>query len=199
MLGDREDFRQTAFENTTFHQDLCRTSMSRNFEDDGAAEILKLPVRRPTPYSKSALLKRAIGDFQYEIWQEDEGPVLEGDEFDNSSPTKKRKSSHGGFTLVHRPKTLKGEATCSESESESGSSSDEDGFSLVHRPKLVDQPGRALSPSPTPNDDYAKPFTDLVPSNPFTDPVLSLVAKLEPQEIKQEPAGPTSDDEWDFI
>jgi hypothetical protein len=202
MLGDRQDFRQTAFENPTFQQDLCRISMSRNFEDDGAIEILNLPVCRPSSYSKSAWLKRAIEDFQYEIWKESEAPVLEGDDVESSRPTKKQKSSHGGFTLVHRPKTLEGEATCSDSETETETefASDEDGFSLVHRPKPMEQPGPALNPSPTLNDDYAKPFTDLVPSNPFADPVLSLVMNSEPeQENKQETAGPTSDDEWDLV
>ncbi|KAF9740148.1 hypothetical protein PMIN06_003769 [Paraphaeosphaeria minitans] len=210
LLGVRDDFRQTAFENPSFHQDLCRTSMRRNFEDDGANEIVRLPVCRPTPHSQDTLLKRAVGDFQYEIFQDSEGPALEGNEAECSSPIKKRKSSHRGFTLVHRPKTLDGEATCLGSESESESSSDEFGFSLVHRPKPESQFEPTLSLSPTANDSYAKPFTDFVPSNPFQDSGTweaiksEITGKPEPAiksepDIKQETASPTSDDEWDFI
>lgn len=198
MLGDRGDFRQTAFENPTFHQDLCKTSMRRNFEDDGANEIVQLPVCRPTPHSQSALLKRAIGDFQYEIFQDSEGFGLEVNETECNSPTKKRKPLHEGFTLVHRPQTLGREATCSGSESESESSSDEYGFSLVHRPKLEGKAAPAFGISPVANGSYAKPFTDLVPSNPFHDPAPSIVIKSEP-EINQETANPTFDDEWEFV
>ncbi|KAF2444834.1 hypothetical protein P171DRAFT_484925 [Karstenula rhodostoma CBS 690.94] len=202
VLGDREDFRQTAFENPTFHQDLCRTSMRRNFEDDGANAIVQLPVCRPTPHSQSALLKRAIGDFQYEIFQDGDGPALEGNVTEGSSPGKKRKPSHGGFTLVHRPKALGRGATCSESEGESESSSDEFGFSLVHSPKIEEKSEPALTLSPTANNSYAKPFTDLVPSNPFAGPAPSVVIKSEPeseQKIKRETGGLSSDDEWDLV
>ncbi|KAK7191364.1 hypothetical protein PSPO01_02673 [Paraphaeosphaeria sporulosa] len=216
LLGDRVDFRQTAFENFTFHQDLCRTSMRRNFEDDGANEIVQLPVCRPTPHSQATLLKRAIGDFQYEIFQDDEGPALEGNDTEGSSHTKKQEPSHGGFTLVHRPRTLGGGATCSASDSDSESSSDEFGFSLVHRPKPESQTEPVLTHSPTATDPFAKPFTDLVPSNPFHDlgpwevikpdvtVKLESAIKSEPtiksdSNVKQETAGSTSDDEWDFV
>ncbi|KAJ4349915.1 uncharacterized protein N0V89_008535 [Didymosphaeria variabile] len=195
VLGDRQDFRQTAFENPTFHRGLCRISMSRNFEDEGANDIVQLPVCRPTPHSQSALLKRAIGDFQYEIWQEGEEPTLEANEIENSSPTKKRKPSHGGFMLVHRPKTTGGGATLSESESESESSADEYGFSLVHRPKLEGKSNPASTASPTLSDTC----TDL-----FVDAPLPTVTEPEPgqesnQHPKQETAGLTSDDEWDLV
>ncbi|KAL1610258.1 hypothetical protein SLS60_001923 [Paraconiothyrium brasiliense] len=195
VLGDREDFRQTAFENPTFHRDLCRISMSRNFEDDGANEIVQLPVCRPTPHSQSALLKRAIGDFQYEIWHEGDEPLLEANDVANSNPTKKRKPSHGGFMLVHRPKTTGGRATFSESESESDSSGDEYGFSLVHRPKLEGIFDAASTACPTLSETC---------TNPFADPLLPIVIKSEPgqeprQQPKQEIAGLTSDDEWDLV
>lgn len=170
--------------------------MRRNFEDEGANDIVTLPVCRPTPYSQASLLKRAIGDFQYEILQDGEDLTLGDTDTESSSPTKKRKPSYGGFTLVHRPKTLGGSATCSASESECESSSDEFGFSLVHRPKPEKQLELTSVLSPMANNSYATPFTSLIPSNPFQDPDTSVAIKSEP-EIKHETPGPAYDDEWD--
>lgn len=34
-LGEREDFRQVVFDTPAFHRDLCRTSMNRDFQDEG--------------------------------------------------------------------------------------------------------------------------------------------------------------------
>ena len=187
VLGEKEDFRRTAFENTEFHRDLCRTSMSRNFEDDGANEIVQLPVCRPTPHSQSLLLKRAIGDFQYEIFQESEEPVLNANDIASSgSPPKKRKPSYGGFTLVHRPKNLGGVATLSGSESESDSSSDEHGFALVERPKLEVKPERASSVPPTPSD-TTSPVAESLPS-------FTIKSELKPEATEL-----TSDDEWALV
>lgn len=188
VLGDRQDFRRIAFDNPTFHKDLCRTSMNRNFEDDGADEIVQLPVCRPTPHSQAALLKRAIDDFQYEIWQEGEEAVSESNDIGVScSPSKKHKLSHGGFTLVHRPKKPGGVATFSGSDIDSESSSDELGFTLVERPKLPVKSEPTMNVPTTPDQFSTSSIAEHVPS---------VTIKPEP---KEDVANLASDDEWAIV
>ncbi|KAF3036163.1 hypothetical protein E8E12_003433 [Didymella heteroderae] len=43
-LGESLDFLTAVHEIPAFRQDLCRTNIARNFEDDCAAEIIRLPV-----------------------------------------------------------------------------------------------------------------------------------------------------------
>ncbi|KAF2843187.1 hypothetical protein M501DRAFT_926043 [Patellaria atrata CBS 101060] len=43
-LGGNPEFRQLAFDLVPFHTDLCRTNFERNFQDEGAMEILQLPA-----------------------------------------------------------------------------------------------------------------------------------------------------------
>lgn len=132
-LGMREDFRTTVFENAIFHQDLCKTSLRRGFDADGASDIMQLPVCHPIPHSQALLSKQALGEFQYELWMEG-GPSPETDHFgSNVNSPKKRKPSHGAFTLVHRPKTTDGIVTYVSGESDSDSSGEE--RILVHRPR----------------------------------------------------------------
>jgi hypothetical protein len=38
-LGERDDFRKVVFDLPEFHRDLCRTSMQRNFLDDGKPSL----------------------------------------------------------------------------------------------------------------------------------------------------------------
>ncbi|KAF1978571.1 hypothetical protein BU23DRAFT_564153 [Bimuria novae-zelandiae CBS 107.79] len=213
-LHEQEDFRQTVFENPSFHQDLCKTSLKRNFEDDGASEIMQLPVCRPTPHSQAARLKRTLGDFQYEIWQEGEGPVVEPE--NSTGPAKKRKSILGAFTLVHRPQHAGAHATYSSSESESESSndectlafrpknvggkpttfggdndpessSDELGYEIIHHPKHECGP----EPAPKPTSNTADTCTQ-----PVTFPSLQVAISPGP---KDESSGSGSDEEWALV
>ena len=216
-LDTQEDFRQTVYENPDFHQDLCKTSLKRDFDVDGASEIMKLPICRPTPHSQVALLKRALGDFLYEIWQEGEDPISEVEKAERClNPAKKRKPSHGTFALVHRPKNADGNATCSSDESGSDSSSgehtlvyrpkdavivansvdndseseyscDEDGYKLVHQPKPEREIETASSRSQICGDVLGTPGTC------FSPPVMVS------QEPKDEAVGMGSDDEWALI
>ncbi|OCK77059.1 hypothetical protein K432DRAFT_276808, partial [Lepidopterella palustris CBS 459.81] len=131
-LGTNEDFRRLAFELQPFHRDLCRTSFKRGFTDDGAVDIVRLPVCRPNPHSDADLDKAALGDFLFELWHDnDDSP---SDSISQTPESKRRRMlSEAGFILVHRPK--KGEEASIAAESGVSSSEDADGFSLVHRPK----------------------------------------------------------------
>jgi hypothetical protein len=101
----------------------------------GALDIVRLPVSSPTPHSHDSLHKRALGDFQFELWQGLEGPSPTA-ETEESSPRKKIKSGvDGRFTIVHRPKDSLEIPTISDSETEVESSCDESHLMLVHRPK----------------------------------------------------------------
>lgn len=93
---------------------------------------MQLPVCRPTPHSQALLFNRALGDIQYEMWQEDGEPALATDNLEaGRNSTKKRKTSYGSFTLVHRPKDRIGNPTYYSSESEADSSSDD--YTVVYR------------------------------------------------------------------
>jgi len=109
---------------------------------------VRMPVCRPTPYSHDALHRRALGDFQFELWQDSEPPLEVAEEMVASSTPKRRKSNVDGlYTLVHRPRDPKGMPTVSERDSENESSSDESGFMLVHRPKPPVSPSAATDSS----------------------------------------------------
>lgn len=212
-LNSREDFLRTVFENPAFHKDLCTTSMQRNFEDAGASDIMQLPVCRPTPYSQAALLKRTLGDFQYEIWQETEDPMEIHCAESNPGLRKKRKSSREAFTFVHRPKEVVAYsssesdlesssddctlvfrpkevgkvANCPESGGEVESLIDESGYKLVNRPK----PERELEPTSTPS----QTSTDICKS-PVVHHYSPISAKSESID---ESNGLDSDEDWALL
>ncbi|KAF2191051.1 hypothetical protein K469DRAFT_622365 [Zopfia rhizophila CBS 207.26] len=129
-LGSNPEFRKVAYEIGPFHRDLCRTSFNRGFQDDGAAEIVCLPVCRPNPHSEADLGERALGDFLFELWCDSDGAQL--DSCNNAElGSKKRRKMHAeaGFTLVYRPKDPNALDTLG-----TGESSSDEGFTVVHRP-----------------------------------------------------------------
>lgn len=216
-LGVREDFRTAVFENPTFHQDLCKTSLRRGFDADGASEIMQLPVCYPIPHSQVLLSKHALGDFQYELWLGGGEPVFGTDGLENEIGfTKKRKPSHGAFTLVHRPKDTDGMVTYVSGESDSESSSEE--CTLVHRPKETiggrrffsdeceiesfdDQEGYHLIHHPELERGDEPTSSALSTSG---DTLNTLVAYhsppvMEETQAKDEPNHLSSDSEWDLI
>jgi len=204
-LGSWQAFRDVVFNNPDFHRDLCRVSMQRNFEDAGAMEIMHLPVCRPTPYSQEDLSKRALGDFQFELWQGLGDPAYNGEAVeDNPRPAKARKVSglDGCFTLVHRPKDPNGVPKVCESESEAESSSDESGFTLVHRPK-DEQEAPKDEQGDLKVEQEEDPFATPTPGSPITDASDTVVVPSPSAgfdlESQSDAATVVSDDEWSFI
>ena len=153
---------------------------------------MRMPVSRPTPFSHDALHKRALGDFQFELWQDSEAPAAPVSEetVERSSPKRRKSDADGLYTLVHRPKDSKAMPTCSEDDSENDSSSDELGFMLVHRPKAPSTPPAATEWSPS------------FPSSPD-------LVHVTPTEIKTETHSASSanvsrcetnlEEDWSFI
>ncbi|KAF2111704.1 hypothetical protein BDV96DRAFT_602755 [Lophiotrema nucula] len=185
-LGENKAFRQVVFETPEFHRGLCQTFLSRDFQDDGAAEIMRMEICRPNPYSNAVLEKRALGDYPFEHWFDAE--PLPDDECDAAqNPTKRRKiDTEPEFILVHRPKEA------AEVVAESDSSSDEEGFTVVHRPKPT-TPFAASDVLPT----EAPP----IQVNPFADdqaesPVMDLLGPST--DSSNPPASPTASESSDW-
>ncbi|CAI6340098.1 unnamed protein product [Periconia digitata] len=125
QLGHSESFRQAVYDIPAFYKDLCRLSMERNFQDDGASELLQLPAPKTIPEFKLDECNHIIHDF----WQdpEDDNAML----IDDVEPTNANDNNHFA-ALVHRPKNSTDMAFLPDSPS----SAEEDyGFTLVHRPK----------------------------------------------------------------
>jgi hypothetical protein len=152
---------------------------------------MRMPVSTPTPYSHDALHKRALGDFQFELWQDSEDPSAAWEETVEGSPSKRRRSNADGrYTLVHRPKDAATMPTFSESGSGSDSSSDEDGFTLVHRPRGIIGQSTAADPPSSPSRHPASPGPLLVEAEE-TGETLQLQAVSD--------LGSESDDEWSVV
>jgi hypothetical protein len=128
-LANNEEFRRLAYELRPFHNDLCRTNFRRGFEDEGAIDIINLPVREATPHSTIAEQKAALGDFLSELFGDwtPVGTPQFGPTMLSPEPT---------YAIVHRPKKPLDHPTIYDSEDSisDGSLSDTEGFSLVHRP-----------------------------------------------------------------
>lgn len=183
-LGERADFRQVVYDLPGFHRDLCRTSMQREFLDDGALDIVRMPVSRPTPHSHDTLHKRALGDFQFELWQESEAPSAALADMFESSPSKRRKSDiDPHYTLVHRPKGSKGMPTYSERDSENESSSDEPGFMLVQRPKVA--AGTAAT-EPSPSYPPSPELVCALPPKVKTEPQIQILGQVSENVVDLE-------------
>ncbi|KAF2205021.1 hypothetical protein GQ43DRAFT_85872 [Delitschia confertaspora ATCC 74209] len=100
-LGTNEEFCQTASDVPQFHGDLCRTSLKRGFEDEGAADIVRFRFSAPKPLSepppdtsKASSEKR---DFALVHRPKDLTDLEKRSDSESSSDD--------GFTLVHRPKS----------------------------------------------------------------------------------------------
>ncbi|KAF2687243.1 hypothetical protein K458DRAFT_333504 [Lentithecium fluviatile CBS 122367] len=186
-LGERADFRQVVFDLPAFHKDLCRTSMQREFLDDGALDIVRLPVSSPTPHSHDSLQKRALGDFQFDLWQDSEESLAADDSVENSPSKRRTPDVDGLFTLVHRPKDSMGMPTFSESESENESSCDELGFMLVHRPR---------------HEESIATVADCEPgyfSSPEMICAVPAIVKAEPQNGVSADASDYAEEDWSLI
>lgn len=147
-LGTNREFRDIAYNLSEFHRDLCLTSYNRDFQDDGAAAIVCLPVYKPTPHS-NADMKRAAADFLFEIWSDTEDSEIQtGVGATGKTREKKRRrtlTAEGGFALVYRPKIT------SEPYIQSGDeSSSDEGFALVHRPRP--EPNKDAQAEPSDGD-----------------------------------------------
>jgi hypothetical protein len=131
-LAKDEEFRKVAYEVRAFHNDLCRCNFRRGFEDDGAIDIIRLPVRDATECIMVKEQQEALGDFLYELW----GDVATPFETPNLGPTPL--SPEPSYALVHRPRNPTDHARVEDSDGfvSDGSSSDVEGFSLVHRPQV---------------------------------------------------------------
>jgi hypothetical protein len=152
---------------------------------------MKMPVSTPTPCPHDALHKRALGDFQFELWQDPEDSSATWMETVESSLPKRRRSNvDGRYTLVHRPKDPTAMPTFSESGSGDDTSSDEDDFKLVHRPRgILGQSTAADPPSPT-SSHPASPGSVLVkPEQSSESPRLQSVS--DPNS--------DSEDEWSVV
>ncbi|KAF1841961.1 uncharacterized protein K460DRAFT_409400 [Cucurbitaria berberidis CBS 394.84] len=199
-LGANADFAQVVSEIPAFRQDLCRTNIERNFQDDCAFEIIRLALDTPQVHSGIYPTLLASRDLPQEMLFEippnsppaSSNPVILGamaivkDEDCRSisdiineamgadeSMDSDSTSGSAATTLVHRPKNLR---VVDVSDSESNSSSDEDGFALVHRPKPLAQP--------TPDEPMSSP--KLIPFTPVD--ILAATGSDYP-----------SDDEWDML
>lgn len=129
-LAQNEEFRKLAYGLRPFHNDLCRTSFRRGFEDEGAVDIIKLPVREATPHTMIAEQQAALGDFLHELYG-DLTPVATP----QFGPT--MFSPEPSYAFVHRPKRPLDQPTVEDSDDSisDGCLSDTEGFSVVHRPK----------------------------------------------------------------
>lgn len=67
-LGVDPDFKVLAYECQAFHKDLCKTNLSRGFQDDAAMDIVRLPAKPATTFD--AITSRALGDFLYHLWND---------------------------------------------------------------------------------------------------------------------------------
>jgi hypothetical protein len=134
-LTKDDEFRKVAYEVRAFHNDLCRCNFRRGFEDDGAIEIIRLPVRDATECTTMKEQQEALGDFLYELW----GDVATPFATPNFGPTPL--SPKPSYALVHRPRKPSDNAHVEDSDGfvSDGSSSDVEGFSLVQRPRVNDK------------------------------------------------------------
>ncbi|KAF2828645.1 hypothetical protein CC86DRAFT_288307 [Ophiobolus disseminans] len=193
QLGDSAQFLQVVREIPEFRQDLCRTNMHRNFEDDCALEIVQLALdtlqprcgRPPTTLASRDLpAEMLVGSpaAPYSVAAFD--PVrdaVRSNESDNDSEGHSTLEDSaisfvpGSSTLVFRPKITQPVAATG---FETDSSSEDEGFSIVHRPRPL--------PCATPDDPMSSP--EIVPSNPQTLNVLAMIGSAYPD-----------DDEWTML
>jgi hypothetical protein len=130
-LAKDEEFRTVAYEVRPFHNDLCRTNFKRGFEDDGAIDIIRLPVRDATEHTTVKEQREALGDFLFELWGDVPTPITTP----NLGPAVP--SPEPSYAFVHRPRKPSDRVTADDSDGfiSDGNLSDAEGFSLVHRPK----------------------------------------------------------------
>ncbi|KAF2500389.1 hypothetical protein BU16DRAFT_534985 [Lophium mytilinum] len=191
-LGTDDSFRQVAFELRPFHQDLCRTSFKRGFQDDGAIDIVRLPVQESTPHSMQDLGKLALGDFLYGLWSGDVSDL----------PKEICEQDHGTVlpekehTLVYRPKVADARRV--------GTFEDDIyGYTLVHLPKHASESEPShLMLNAQPEDPFGNPQHPQLPSINIQSQANSKnEEKLDDWTITSPTNDETSgsDSEWAFV
>lgn len=125
-LKDNFSFRQLVDELPLFGLDLLKTNIERGFADDGAADIIQLPIRT----APLQVQQVAVVDFIYDIWGPNTFALRCG--YDSSASSTPSSPRLQGYALVRRPKSK----VTSDSNYDS-SASDAEGFTLVHRPRPI--------------------------------------------------------------
>lgn len=191
-LGERSDFQQLVFDLPDFHQDLCRTSMQRDFQDEGAMDIMRMPVSKPTPHSREMLDARALGDFQYELWKDYEDPsAAVGCPSNKGSPQAYEAPGNGEYMLVHRPKNPMASPTLGQNGSDAENQVEDCMFTLVHRPKMfIDT---SSSPGLSPSNQYSPEWVPVSPNG--------VKAESPADNVDRNGGTPAdgSEDEWSLL
>ncbi|KAK1067859.1 hypothetical protein LTR74_006136 [Friedmanniomyces endolithicus] len=157
-LGDDEHFKELAYTIRPFHQALCRNSMGREFADETAAAIIRLPFRayRPEKYASREDPDLLHDDVPYHIHGNDDDAAPSRKRQYESTPDTSRKSA---LTLALRQRATtsvpgleqcaapsaepeihsqtKHELAAGDGDQKAHQSSDED-YDMVARPEAVD-------------------------------------------------------------
>lgn len=152
---------------------------------------MRMPICCPTVNPHENLNKRALGDFQYELWQGSEDINLTFDAAEGSPPKRRKSERDDHFTLVHRPKDPQGVPTFSSSDDEFSSDgesvSDEFGFTVVLRQKTdVDSTVKHESGASCPSS------PELVVASP---PII----KTEPGTERRDSSFDWDEEDWSLL
>lgn len=104
-LGSNQTFRQAAFDNPEFHRALCETNYKRDFQDEGASEIVCMSACRSfdRPIALFEMDNRTQSEFQFEEWYDPDAVKNPLEHKDEVPTTKRRKTITGhAIPLVHR-------------------------------------------------------------------------------------------------
>ncbi|KAK4547673.1 hypothetical protein LTR36_000630 [Oleoguttula mirabilis] len=210
-LAHDKEFKQLAFELRPFHQDLCRTTMKREFEDETATAIIQMPFKPfiPATYaSREEPGNTRLEDVIYHFHAcEDADSARKKRQLTEPVPPPTRISNP---TLALRPRLSDPQAVKEDSGSE------DEGFQLVRRassgagstdpfsdpefeilPKTL--PVEAISP-----DDESD--TDTVVEVPRSGPSVSNAARALPMRTRGETGSAAaaasdndSDSDWSMV
>ncbi|CAO2647897.1 Nn.00g088190.m01.CDS01 [Neocucurbitaria sp. VM-36] len=187
-LDANAEFLKIVSDIPAFRQDLCRTNIERNFQDDCAFEIIRLSLDTLQVRSGWCPTILASRDLPQEMLFDIPSDPRHGSSNDSTSTTmaalkdescssssktmndaeeSRSISTSTATTLVHRPRAP---SVIKTSGFETDSSSDEEGFSLVHRPKVL--------ACATPDEPMSSP--ELIPSAPID--ILAATGSDYPSE-----------------
>ncbi|KAJ9667969.1 hypothetical protein H2201_001774 [Coniosporium apollinis] len=136
-LGKNPAFRQLAYDLRPFSNDLIRTSYFRDFEDEGAMDIVNLPMREPNPFSNALNEQAALGDFLFDLFADNPAFAEE----DAIAKMRRKRISEPTYTFVHRPRhglprvVPNAYSAGADTEGSETSASEAEGFTFVRRPK----------------------------------------------------------------
>lgn len=192
-LGSNQDFRQAAFDNPKFHQALCETNCKRDFQDDGASDIVCLSSCRAfdRPTALFDMDSRTQAEFQFEEWYDSETLNAHIGTKEDSPSTKRRKTDAGdAIPLVYRSRPTDTNTSSSEE------NSDLEEFVLVHRPCITStlEETRATDDTPSSLEVLSGPYLE-VDSDSVSD--SSDDEQWTPWD--DTPKQGRSDDEWSLL